>query len=518
MADAYGSLGDYAKCFPLYFKIIRIDEDIHYEAGTVTAYNNIGSAYVSKQDYLKALPYLQTGLRRWDAFLKSHRVEEHNQRELRSVLLINIAEVFLYTHKIDSADYYLQICYTDSKKNHFDDLLNNIERDLGEVEIAQGHKEAALKYFRDAVAISIKIEDVENLSIAYLSMANLYHKDKRLDSAEFYAQKALETASAGKYLQDVWNAGKVLYSYYDEQGNLPQAYKYLKITTAAKDSLFSQDKVKQMLSLDFDEKQRQRDIEAAQTQERDKVRMYLLIAGMVVLLVLAFIFWRANKARTKAYNLLHKQKEEIDFQKAKVEHTLTELKSTQKQLIQSEKMASLGELTAGVAHEIQNPLNFINNFSEVNTELIDEMEDGLKKGDTEDAITIAAGIRQNLEKILHHGKRADAIVKGMLQHSRASSDVKEPTDINKLADEYLRLAYHGLRAKEKSFNAELVTNFAKDLPMIDMVPQDIGRVLLNLFNNAFYAVQKKQKSAGNDFRPTVELTTEKKNGNLEIIV
>ena len=156
-------------------------------------------------------------------------------------------------------------------------------------------------------------------------------------------------------------------------------------------------------------------------------------------------------------------------------------------------MASLGELTAGIAHEIQNPLNFVNNFSEVNTELIDEMKKEMDKGNIEEAKAIANDIKENEEKINHHGKRADAIVKGMLQHSAASSSaVKEPTDINALADEYLRLAYHGLRAKDKSFNATLQTDFDESIGKINIIPQDIGRVLLNLFNNAFYAVMKKE--------------------------
>jgi len=212
------------------------------------------------------------------------------------------------------------------------------------------------------------------------------------------------------------------------------------------------------------------------------------------------------------------QKEEIESQRDNLEKAFSELKITQNQLIQSEKMASLGELTAGIAHEIQNPLNFVNNFSEVSAELTQELKEELRSGHTEDAIAIADDLEQNLGKIQHHGKRADAIVKGMLQHSQSGSGTKEPTNINTLADEYMRLAYHGLRVKDKSFNAEMVTRFDEKLPLINVIPQDIGRVMLNLFNNAFYAVNQKQKTASADYKPEVTVTTSVENGRVVIKV
>ncbi|CAM3303292.1 nuclear transport factor 2 family protein [Aequorivita lipolytica] len=228
--------------------------------------------------------------------------------------------------------------------------------------------------------------------------------------------------------------------------------------------------------------------------------------------------------------LKEKQSVELLAEKQRLEVTLTDLQATQKQLIQSEKMASLGELTAGIAHEIQNPLNFVNNFSEVSNELLEEMEEEMASENYEEALEILNDIKQNLEKITHHGKRADGIVKGMLQHSRKSTAEKEPTDINQLADEYLRLAYHGLRAKDKSFNATLETDFDESIGMVNVIPQDMGRVILNLITNAFYAVNEKKSVVDKDlsgfknltgldsYKPTVSVSTKKLKDSIEIIV
>ncbi len=208
---------------------------------------------------------------------------------------------------------------------------------------------------------------------------------------------------------------------------------------------------------------------------------------------------------------------ELTQQKEELEKALIELKTTQAQLIQQEKLASLGELTAGIAHEIQNPLNFVNNFSEVSAEMLEELKTGviqkLPDAEKKHADEILSGLTQNLEKITHHGKRADSIVKSMMQHSRSGTSQIEPTDINALADEYLRLAYHGLRSKDKSFNARLNTDFDDKIGKIQVVSQDISRVLLNLYNNAFYSVQKKKKELGNIFSPAINVST-KRLGNM----
>ena len=221
-------------------------------------------------------------------------------------------------------------------------------------------------------------------------------------------------------------------------------------------------------------------------------------------------------------NLVEERTYEIVQQKNELEKTLVELKATQNQLIHQEKLASLGELTAGIAHEIQNPLNFVNNFSEVNAELVDELHIAIHEGNLNEIKSIAKAIKDNEQKIMYHGKRADVIVKSMLHHSRSSSGINEPTDINDLVEEYLRLAYHGFRAKDKSFNAKVITEFDENIGKINIIPQDIGRVILNLITNAFYAVTERKKHSQSelveDYEPTVSINTKKINAKVEIKV
>jgi len=256
--------------------------------------------------------------------------------------------------------------------------------------------------------------------------------------------------------------------------------------------------------LTYDEQLRLQNLEKDKVVYQNKVRTYFLLGGIGVLLLLAIIFYRNNQQKYKA--------------KLKIEKAYEDLKSTQQQLVQSEKMASLGELTAGIAHEIQNPLNFVNNFAEINTELVDELKDELFKGNADQASLIAEDLKDNNQKIAFHGNRADSIVKGMLQHSRASSGKKELTDINSLADEFLRLSYHGLRAKDKLFNAAIETNFDYNIDKIKVIPQDLGRVLLNLFNNAFYSINEKKKMLNGLYEPKVFVSTEKLNDKIQIVV
>jgi two-component system, NtrC family, sensor kinase len=307
------------------------------------------------------------------------------------------------------------------------------------------------------------------------------------------------------------------------RGNYKGAYENFKLYSLYRDSLQKKEAENKRLQYEFEKKQA---IAKAEQEKKDteakrvKNLQYFTIAGLaalvLVILAIALIQWRNSRQRKQTNTLLQSEKE-------KVESTLSELKSAQAQLIQSEKMASLGELTAGIAHEIQNPLNFVNNFSEVNKELAEELKselasDSYRNGNSQLAAEIISDIKENSEKINHHGKRADAIVKGMLQHSRMNSGTKESTDINALADEYLRIAWHGLQARDKSFNATIKTDFDESIGNINIVPEDIGRVLLNLYNNAFYAVNEKAKQDSGSYEPTVTVKTQKIRTHIEIKV
>jgi signal transduction histidine kinase len=310
---------------------------------------------------------------------------------------------------------------------------------------------------------------------------------------------------------------RMLIDYYQNR-NADSTVKYWKLYSAANDSLNNTRTNQQIQMLTLEEDERKRDIETAKIAYRNNIRTGFLLGGVGVFFLVAIVLYRNNG---------QKQKANIQLEKA-----LVELQNTQSQLIQSEKMASLGELTAGIAHEIQNPLNFVNNFSEVSNELIGELVEEVGKGNTDEVKLIAKDVQQNLEKINHHGKRAEAIVKGMLQHSRTSTGKKEPTDINALCDEFLRLAYHGLKARDNSFKASFHFEPDNSLPNIHVVPQDIGRVLLNLINNAFQAVSERVKremanvkgDTSSDspftfhFEPLVTVSTKKLGDKIEVSV
>jgi two-component system, NtrC family, sensor kinase len=344
----------------------------------------------------------------------------------------------------------------------------------------------------------------------YLAYSSFYQG--KIEKAISEANEAFSVAADWSTITFV---ADILSNCYRKSGNVDSAYHYLKLKDSLTVLIQQHSNATEIQQFEFDGKLKRREQEAATVlrdqKNRSRILMYVFLTAVLFFLIIAMIQGRNNSHKKKANRVLQQQKE-------KVEVTLQELKSTQAQLIQSEKMASLGELTAGIAHEIQNPLNFINNFSELNKELIEEMKQELAVSHIAEATTIADSVQQNEDKINHHGKRADSIVKGMLQHSRTGTGPKEFTDLNILTDEYLRLAYQGMRAKDQSFNVTMKTDFDRNMGEHHIIPQDIGRVLLNLYNNSFYALAEKKKFKGEYFEPILQVGTKKLDGKFEIRV
>ncbi len=419
---------------------------------------------------------------------------------------MNLGKVYFSLGKNDSA---LQMEKTAAgifQQQKTETYLSAVYWLTGNIFLKKGDKPRALQYFRYGVQSAVEQHNFSTLSNIYTNLSVYYFTEKNKDSSLYYANKNLVLLQSIQS-KDLGDAYINLYKSYELNNNKDSAYVYQGLALNTMDSTYKANikNLSEFQQLSFKEQQRLQQLEQEKIESKNKIRNYGLLGALSVFLLVGLLLYRNNLQKQKANKVL--------------ENTLTNLKTTQTQLIQSEKMASLGELTAGIAHEIQNPLNFVNNFSEVSNELIDEMKEELTKGNYDDAKDIADDVKQNLEKINHHGKRADAIVKGMLQHSRSSSGVKEPTDINALCDEYLRLSYHGLRAKDKSFNATMKTDFDQSIGNINIIPQDIGRVILNLITNAFYVVYEKKKQTDLEgFEPTVTVSTKKINDKVEVKV
>ncbi|MDN3657278.1 ATP-binding protein [Ferruginibacter paludis] len=475
-------------------KTVRLMENIHSGSPTrlieniAEVYQNIGEPGIAL-DYFRKAVQIEKGL------------------NVKQIWIANLGSCFYDLHQFDSALFYL---------NQVDSNLNMSPNQpwpmphyyLGLINLANGEKENALRQFRTAIQFGLKSRLPQDICQAYIGIAKTFQALGKTDSAAWYVEKALSQANESSFPNQSLDASNLLADLYESKHQFDSAFKYQKIANTLKDSIYSKEKIKQVQNFSFNEKLRQQEITEEQTAYKTKLGFYAFGFGLAVVLLFLFIVVRNSRQKHKANLALEK--------------TLATLRSTQAQLIQSEKMASLGELTAGIAHEIQNPLNFVNNFSELNRELIEELNAERIKfnADRDEQLEteLLNDIKTNEEKINYHGKRADAIVKGMLQHSRKSTSHKEPTNINALADEYLRLAYHGLRAKDKEFNATIKTDFDEGISSINIIPEDIGRVLLNLYTNAFYAVDEKKKQQPEGYEPTVSVSTKKVGDKVEIRV
>jgi two-component system, NtrC family, sensor kinase len=501
LGEAWAGKGNFAVALDLKLKALKLAEKSKDPIMITWSFANLGAVYFYARDYSNALSY----------FLHT-RTYPFVYQKFEKLFSGFIGETYYYLGETDSAFLYLNTSMQLEQQSPGWPVPYYF---LGRLKAKKGMYDTALLLFRSGLALSTAPLDKID---GYNCISETFLQKKNFDTATFYAAKAIDLAQRLSFANKVIESSRLLTEAFKSTGKTDSAFKYQEIMISAQDSVYSREKVRQMEALAFSEQLRQQEFAAEQQASKNRTRLYFIIGAALVFLTIALFLWRNNRYKQKAFNLLKLQKAETDIQREKAENALIDLKTTQQQLIQSEKMASLGELTAGIAHEIQNPLNFVNNFSEVSAELVDEMEDALQKNDKEEAIAIATDIKNNLQKIYHHGKRADFIVKGMLQHSRVNTGKKELTDINALADEYLRLSYHGLRAKDKDFNANFKTKFDESIGKIEVAPQDIGRVLLNLYNNAFYSVNEKKKQLNGSFEPIAEVSTKRVGDKLEITV
>jgi len=516
---AYNTLGDYRLALYYCFKSRDLSKDLVDQHLYIRCCGHLVETYYYLGEPDKALSYARE---------EKTLVEKYYPKRM-TFPLVDIAKCFQVAHLDDSAIFYAKKSLAAYFTARASGVLKSgtyigidpktyILSTLGLAFLDKGKYDSALTYFRNGINAAIEAKLGVDLIDNCNGMASTFVKTGNLDSAIWYGKRVLAEKLAIFYPAGLLAAEETLYYVYRKQSKIDSALKYLEAVSTLNDSLFSRQKTIEAENIAFDEQEKQKAIEASRLKYQNQLKMFLLAGGFVAALAIVFILFRNNRHRQRAYALLNEQQEETVRQKAKAESALGDLKSAQAQLIQSEKMASLGELTAGIAHEIQNPLNFMNNFSEVNGELIEEMKQEMNNGNLQEAKTIADNIGENEQKINAHGKRADAIVKGMLQHSGRTTGQKEPTDINALADEYLRLAYHGLRAKDNSFNAILKTDFDTSTGKINLISQDIGRVLLNLYNNAFYAVGERKKSAEPGYEPRISVSTKRMEDNVEIAV
>ncbi len=547
----YGIQSKYDSSIYYYKMAADLSEAMGHKKSLSSDYVNLSIGYLMQSNFPKALYYQQKSLT---------LAEENEDMKTQANILINIGCTYNDLGDTTKAEkHFLRAIEISEPREYKKELLyaytnlaslyhtekrwektysaamkaDSMANEIGDISIRAASLSKAVLALTEMMdydraetvgLLSVKMADQAGQTLsryqAYTALGKVYIAKEKYSEAIPIMEKGISLiANSQTYTQPLAVAYSQLSLCYEKTGRYQEALENYKMYSQIVDSVRKDENIRKATELsmtyDFDKEKALSEAAQIKLDAKTKTRQLMLSGGLLLTLIIAGGGWISYRRKTRVNSLLKAEKE-------KVENTLTELKNTQSLLIQSEKMASLGELTAGIAHEIQNPLNFVNNFSDINQELLDELEEEEAKPagekDSELIAELIAGIKQNTKKINHHGRRADGIVKGMLQHSRKHSDEKEPTDINKMADEYVRLAYHGYRAKERDFNAKIETDFDGNIEKINAVPQDLGRVMLNLLTNAFYAVNQKKQQGVDGYEPTVKVLTKKLTNQIEITI
>ncbi|GGM81532.1 hypothetical protein GCM10010967_11700 [Dyadobacter beijingensis] len=545
---AYLTKGDYANALAWYRKSYENAEATGDKSAIPGIRNNIGLVYMNQGNYAASLNEfygaLQAARENGNRFVMASVLNNiaiihfyqgkfrESERTYHQTLAIaqemadtigiilaynNIAEVNIEQNALPAALQNLNRANTLANRKNNPEMQTIVAHSLGNTYLRMDSLNKAAAYFSTASTLAKQNNYSTSSCKALIGLARVYARQGKWQDALRNGLEALELARNMGHTQLLRDANEIVSSVYEKTGDGMNSLLHYKAFKLYSDSLRNLES--QRIAIVYDAK-----LEFSKKEDelnrKNLQQQWLIFSAFAGLVLLGVILWIVNRNRTKlnhTYKELQQQHVVIESERKKAEDALIELRSAQAQLIQSEKMASLGELTAGIAHEIQNPLNFVNNFSETSIELLEEMREELDSGDTDEVKAIATDLSANLERINFHGKRADSIVKGMLQHSRASTGQKELTDINALTEEYVRLSYHGLRARDKSFDATIEEHFDPQTGKCLLVAQDMGRVILNLLNNAFYAVHQKQKTdTGNGYVPTVRVSTQKVDGKVVI--
>ncbi|MEP7323873.1 MAG: ATP-binding protein [Saprospiraceae bacterium] len=480
----------------------------------------IGLNYKNQGDLDKALEYAK-------------KADKYKTDDPRNTVLCpwNYGDIYYKKNQLDSALKYARISF--QKQSLVPDFVMlqfapQISSLLGNIYIKLNQKDSALFYINSALsAASVHADDIY-LSInqpvseieCLLSLAKWFDQWGTADSLIACASRAYQIADKIHNYDYLMQSAQSLKDTYLKEKKYEQALKFNDLAISAKDSLQGLDKVKKTQALHYDYQLKEQQLVDLKNQLALKSKIRFISFVGLFSIIFSGLLYRMVLLRKRTITTLNEQNVLIESQKSQLHQTITDLHEKQTQLIHAEKMASLGELTAGIAHEIQNPLNFVNNFSEINLELISELEEEteIEHRNTKNEVDIIFLIKHNSKKINHHGKRAETIVRSMLEHSQSRPGVKVETNINALAEEYLKLSYHAIRAKEKEFNANLITDLDPSIPLLSIIPSDIGRVLINIFNNAFYSMNEKEKKSGNVYHPTLKIKSSLKDHQISLII